>query len=501
MIAALTGFVMVAMVGACAPEQSSDGSGVQWSTAFNLNVQLVADGFDLSWNHTPVGAAAGYELQVRELKPMVGEWIDIDGPGAGEEPTAHFSDVTEEATYQFRVRETSGSEQNTNQWSRTVDAWFVVPLLPIVRVDTDGYVPVITKGTKLRMTASLDPNGSGHAAVSGVGEIKGRGNSTWTKPKKPYQIKFDSKTSMMGMPKAKKWILLANYLDRSQLRTYAAAEISKLTSLEWTPGYEWVELILNGQYMGVYQLAEKIEVASKRVNIDEMSDNDTEGDALTGGYLLQYEGRLAEKGKPGWYIADNLSIAVEDPEPATPEQFSYIKDYVNTFNSVLRSSQFKNPDTGYAQYLDVSTFIDYWLIQEATKNIDAFWDSTYFYKKRSDPKLYFGPIWDHDATMGNPAQANTSPEGWASRKVNGWVTRLVEDPAFMATTSIHWAALSPQIADIAEDLLTVAPELDDALVNDRVRWEDFYGEERPSDSRQFLHDWLLERLAWLDARL
>lgn len=490
-------FAVVAMIASCTPDDGGGGSGT--TAAFNLNAQLTSTGFDLSWQPTPVGQANGYQLQVLQTKPASGSWVDVptatDGNG-GFEPSATFTDVTDGYTYMFRVRDagTAGAP-----WSQSITAWFVELTLPVMRINTQDYMPVVQKDTYISGSFTLDPNGSSYPASSGTLQIRGRGNSTWAMPKKPYKLKLDSKTALMGLTKSKKFELLANYFDKSQLRTDIAAQISNMTDLAWTPSYRHVELVLNGQYLGIDQVAEKGDVGSDRVNITEMTENDNSGDALTGGYLMEIDGRYAEKGNPGFNTNKNVTVAFDEPDPPTAAQKEYIKNYVQQFENVLMAHNF-DPNTGYPKYLDVDAFIDHWIVQEVTRNQDAFWSSTYFSKDRNSDKLVFGPIWDFDNSMGNPLAVKAlDPEGWEARIRGPWTYPLFRDPVFVEQANTRLAELAPRITtEVGPAIQDLYDNLEDAIPHDEIRWN---YTSSPQDTPTFLTSWLNQRVAWMTTTL
>lgn len=498
LIGFLTALAVVAMIAACTPDQGSGGSSSK-PDRYNLGIRLVDDGLDVTWDATMVGNVNGYAVQVIQSDPPEGTWSTIATVGPEDELSVHYSDVIEGVVYRFRVGEFTEPGSSVKSWSAGATALYVVPKLPLIHIDTENGTPIVEKKVQIPMQLTFDPNGSEYEPLIDLpGTIRGRGNSTWNPQKKPYQIKFASKTKFMGLASAKKFVLLANYYDPSQLRTYTAAQVSQATDLAWTPGYRWVEVILNGQYIGVYQLAEKVERDKNKVNIDKMSETDIDGEELTGGYLLQIEGRMDQKDKPGWKIGSGMSVTVEDPDEPTPEQFAYIKTYVDELDSVLHSSRFTDPVDGYRKYLDVESFIDYWLVQETTRNSDGMWDSGYFYKQRNDPLLHFGPIWDFDLSMGNPSTTiDTSTEGWATLPGRRWPRRITQDPSFISQLNTRWVELLPEISQIPDRILTAGASLEDAKFNERARWGKYQGAERPQDEPQYLADWLNDRIAWM----
>lgn len=447
----------------------------------------------LDWKLTAGGNAHGYELQTT----AEGGWATFL---VTHDTTTVYSDVEPLETYSFRIREVAAPGEPAEAWGKPIIARYYEPVLPVIRIDTENAAPIADKDNYVRAAMTLDPNGSDLTAYEGTLGIKGRGNSTWTKPKKPYRLKLDTKSPLAGIASNKDWVLLANFNDRSQLRTYAAAQIAHATDLDWTPTYRHVEVILNGRYDGVYQLTEAVKPGKDRVDITEMEPEDNEGEAVTGGYLMEIDIRLEQNNEPGWRTNRNVPVVVKEPDPMTPEQRAYISDHVQRFETSLMASNFTDPALGYRRYLDVESFADHYLVQELTRNPDAFYASTYFTKERGDEQLRFGPIWDFDFSMGSEfaMYPNLAPEGWHVRNTGVWVPRIFADPTFVDLVEQRWQELSPELQGLPEELRALGEQLAPAVENDTKRWGTL-GEV--NNSPDFVADWLSTRIAWFDDQL
>ncbi|MEZ5323280.1 MAG: CotH kinase family protein [Microthrixaceae bacterium] len=337
------------------------------------------------------------------------------------------------------------------EWSSGKKFLYVDLTLPVVRIDTAGEAPVVDKDVYLDATIGIDPNGAAYPAYSGTTRIKGRGNSTWSAPKKPYRLKLSAKASLLGMPANRDWVLLADFFDPSHLRNEVAFQLSGRTGLAWTPRFRYVEVILNGSYDGLYLLGEHIEVDPDRVNIDEMSDTDVAGDSLTGGYLLEFDFHLNTNIEPGFISNEGVEIVIKDPDPPTPEQFDYIRNHINSFEAVVRSDTFTDPATGYRAWLDVDAFLDWYFLAELAKQQDSMWSSSYVTKPRNG-KLTFGPVWDFDLSMGarNEFTPGWPADGWWINLpfFGRWLPRLFEDPALKAQARERWNQLLPEFRSV-----------------------------------------------------
>jgi len=456
-----------------------------------LHAALADGAIELEWTPTTAGQTIGYELQVL---PDGGTWAPLP---TGTDASFTFTDVTPRTRYGFRVRTRVAPGVVPNAWSPTVFSWYVVPTLPVVRIDTTNRQPILDKENYVNGAMTIDPNGSAFAPYSGTLKMRGRGNSTWGYPKKPYKLKLDSKSAIMDMPREKDWVLLANWSDRSQMRSWTAGEISRATDLEWTPTYRHVEVILNGQYQGVYNLTEQVEVKSNRVDIEEMEPEDISGNEVTGGYLLEIDDRLEENNEPGFRTARNVPVVVKEPDPMAPQQRSYIRNHIQTFENRLVGPNFIDPVAGYRPYLDVEAFIDLWTVQELTRNGDSFWSSTYFTKERGDDQLRFGPMWDFDRSMGSMVTVRPQPpEGWYARNNGTWTRRLFQDPGFVAEAGTRWDQFTPAFSALPAQLEAVAASIEPAIPNDEYRWN---YTRIPEDRPEFLSNWLQTRIDWMSA--
>ncbi|MGB0930611.1 MAG: CotH kinase family protein, partial [Chitinophagales bacterium] len=263
--------------------------------------------------------------------------------------------------------------------------------LPIMYINTENGAAIASKDEYVE--GNIDFFGAKNAESFSSNDIKirGRGNSSWALfPKKSYQIKFDDKMEIMGMPKDKRWVLLSNYSDKTMLRNKISLDLGQISSLDWTPQSEFVELFLNGHYRGTYLLTQKVEETSNRVDIT----ND--------GFLLEVDqlDRLNEEDV--YFQSDLLLFNIQAPDVEWEDsEYLYIKEYINEIEDVLYSETFNDPINGYTKYIDVDSFVDWYLINEITKNNDAVFAASVFMNHIPGEKLKMGPIWDFDIALGN----------------------------------------------------------------------------------------------------
>ncbi len=336
--------------------------------------------------------------------------------------------------------------------------------------------------------------------------VKGRGNSTWNYPKKPYALKLDKKNPVLGMPRHKRWVLLANYIDNSKLRNAFAFEVARQTeSLAWTPRGEFVDLVVNGEFLGNYYLCEQIRVDENRVNITEMNASDVTDETITGGYLLEFDTMMDEV-NTFYTPRRRLPVMVKSPDDdvMTPEQLSYISGFLRDFENTIYTSTF--PDNGeYREFVDLETFADWWLVHEVCTNGEPiFPKSTYIYKDRGG-KLCAGPIWDFDWGTFSAAKAETFV---ASNSL--WFYRFLRDPVFVDIVKRKWAVLLPKLQLLPEEFLRPkAGQIAQSAFADFQQWRTRYlppidesiNEDinvPPYESFEYIMDSYNKHLLWLD---
>lgn len=347
-------------------------------------------------------------------------------------------------------------------YRRTVTQDTAMTGLPVVFLNTtcsqDEIVKEIwTEGGKVSI---LNPD-TWELEYSGGTSVKGRGNTTWKEcPKKPYALKLDSKGSLLGMPKHKRWCLLANYLDRTLLRNAVAFEIARCTSLDWTPSGQFVELVFNGVHQGNYFLCEQIKVDKNRVNITELDPAAIEGDAVSGGYIIELDTYYDEvnKFKSAYYA---LPYMFKDPDEVNSAQFAFLQDYVNTMESCLKDDACFEAGE-YREYLDLESFADYWIVCELTRNREVNHPKSTYMNKDLLGKIKAGPVWDFDWETFTPASRLSSYE------ITGvYYSRLMQDPEFRATVKQRWSAVKPQLQAIPDKIESLSRQIE---ASETVNW-------------------------------
>ena len=266
---------------------------------------------------------------------------------------------------------------------------YQVTNLPTVSIHTkDGVIPYDKVHEIVSQLIIISNDGT--KLLSEPGSVRERGNASRGFPKKPYRIKFDQKQRVLDAPaKAKKWTLINNYGDKTLMRNLLAFELSRRLGMPYTPYGAAVDVLLNGEYKGCYQLCDQIQVHKDRVNITEMTPEDNEGIALTGGYFIEIDA-YADQEK-SWFRSNNrtpVTIKSPDEDSITTQQKNYIRAYFNKLESQWET------------YLDKNTFLRHFLVGEMSGNTDTYW-SVFMYKERDDDMMYTGPVWDFDLAFDN----------------------------------------------------------------------------------------------------
>ena len=360
--------------------------------------------------------------------------------------------------------------------------------------------------------------------------IRGRGNSTWGADKKPYKVKLDKKTDLFGMGANKHWVLLANRYDNSLIRNKMTYWLGQELGLEYTPQCVFVEVVMNGDYLGSYYLCEQVRVGASRVEIDDLDDEPetVEEPGVTGGYLLSMasEGETLSTNK--WY-----TFALESPsfESATPEakaaQYAYISNFIQKTEDTIFATDFKLDGKSYDSMLDVPSAIDYYWMQMLSKNGDAYGSgSTYLYKKRDTlgvpGKLYWGPLWDFDYVAWGDLEYDYRTVEDFEYESAPWLGRLLLNGSFNDKFIARWAAIKKLMNEVTKaggKLDQWRDQLAVSRLYDTERWGvyneswDYYDgtyaapaqgtQEKRSyaDEVNQLRSWINERVAWVDDNL
>ena len=384
-----------------------------------------------------------------------------------------------------------------------------------------------------------------------------RGQSSASFEQAPYRIELWDNASqdvdypLLGMPADGDWALIGPYSDRSLIRNAFVYDLGRDMGLS-APRYAFAEVYINqaaralspDDYQGIYMVVETIKNNKARLDLKQLEQSDVSSEVLSGGYIFKFEWAASEEptlactgsnplggggfGGPGGGFPGGgtpagpvpggaaagtcwTDLEVVDPEPLAPAQADYLTSYVQTFHDALHDAPFAS----YSQYIDVASFVDVFIVNELTRNLDAYTRSAYYYKDR-DQLLTAGPLWDFNLTLGMGFGTNLNVEGWQFEERNvasDWFRILGADPDFLALVSARWSELRGGLlseAGLNARIDGLIAPLGNAVVRDYERWPvaevaqgifqiptvPTFGEQI-----QVMRDWLSERLAWLDSQL
>ena len=427
--------------------------------------------------------------------------------------------------------------------------------LPIVWIDVNGAT--IEREDRIGARMKIIHNGDGrlnyadtvahpgqHIDYEGYIALRYRGNTTYRlSPKKPYSFRtlsqpleagYDKKkVPILGMGKDNNWALLAPYSDRSMIRDLLAFEIAR-PWMEYTPQGRFCEVYLDGTYYGVYILCEVVSKGKHRLNLDDPGE---EGDALTGGYLMEVgtedEPHHVSKYPPisnnGYYYNDRqiyFQYKEPDYEDLTKGQIEYIDGAIDRMEDAFASKKYRDPEVGYRKYIDVQSFLDYQLVMELSHNVDAYRLSGKFFKRRDSTDSRFKMVvWDLNLAFGNARhnegyktntwvyRLNTVLYNGGDYMIPFWWYRLNNDSWYTDLRKARWAEWRE--ANVREDRLMATI---DSLVNEVTCcgaeernsqawprwgewvWPNYYVSTDYADEIAFIKQWLSERIAWMDEK-
>jgi len=410
--------------------------------------------------------------------------------------------------------------------------------LPIIKINTNGQpIPdepfitaqmgVIDNGVGNTNNVDDIPNG-----FEGRIEIETRGESSQALfPKKSYRVEtIDAvgnplNVALLGMPPENDWVLYAPYTDKTMMRDVLAYKMGRDLG-RYAPRTRYVELVVNGEYMGVYVLIERIKIDKNRVDIATLQPTDLTGEELTGGYLLRVD-KWDGNDYPAWVATptptlpgeNNITFQFFDPdgEDLAPAQQQYIINFIQQMQSSLTHSGFP-VEGNYETYIDPDAFIDFMIVNEISKNIDGYVFSTYMYKEKSTDggKLKMGPLWDFNLAFGNVdyLQNSQTAPGWTYNDGYRmfWFRRLMQDPKFAAKMKCRWTQVRSTLMTnsyFTGKIDSIANVLSQAQARNYQRWKilgtyvwpNQYVGQTYADETNFLKNWILERLAWMDANM
>ena len=426
-----------------------------------------------------------------------------------------------------------------SEFYETPPWWFQEPIildgfnLPIILIDTYGVE--IPDEPRIPASMGIINNESGVNYIDdpfndfdGSITIERRGNSSQWQGKTPYRFETvdeegeNSNVELLGMPAENDWVLYAPWQDKTMIRNVLTYQLSNEMG-RYASRSRHVELYLNDEYRGIYVLMEKIKRDGNRVDISKLNPDEITGDDVTGGYILKFDWFYTGDNIGGFESEfDNMIYNYHYPKPSdiVPEQEAYIEEYINDFETIMMDNDYTNDSTGYPSMMNVESFVDFILLQELAKNVDAYRLSTYIYKDKEsiDNRLTAGPVWDFNHGFGNCDYGETwevdnwlleyNPEG--GDQMAFWWELLWEDLAFQHKAAVRYTELRQTIFSeehIYSIIDSIADYLGPAVDRNFARWPllgnyiwpNYYVFDTYEEEIDYLKSWTTQRLAWMDS--
>ena len=388
------------------------------------------------------------------------------------------------------------------------DDLYVEPALkiPTINIEINNFEEINSKDDYVKGTFEFNSRGYDFEDFVQPIKIRGRGNSTWDMPKKSYQFKLEEKHNLFNFPEDKKWLMLANYSDKTMLRNALAFELGYLSKLDWTPNYHFAEVVINGKAKGLYQFTEKVETGdSNRVQI---------GDE---GYLLEVDqlDRI-DNDDIAFRTEKKLLFVVKDPDlESGSSELEKIKSYVIQTENVLYGDEFDDPNNGYSKYIDVDSFVDWYLINEISKNNDAIFFSSVYMNYVQGGKLKMGPIWDFDIAFGNINYNNNEKIDGFYVKNAPWIERLFQDKFFVEKVKSRYNYFYNYKNTIIDKSNYYSEQLAQARFNNENIWNvlgkyvwpnnvtfnSSWSSSPFKEEQNYLNSWTSDRMDWLNIEI
>lgn len=419
--------------------------------------------------------------------------------------------------------------------------WFTPPMddnvseLPIISINTLGQT--IVDDPRIVAEMSVIDNGVGQlnnlddppTGYEGRIIIEIKGESAQMFPKKSYSFETQDSIGenrnvpLLGLPEENDWILYAPYSDKTLIKNVLSYKLTRDMG-RYATRTKYCEVFINGFYKGLYVLMEKIKRDSSRVDISKLKPEDIDGDQLTGGYIVRID-KVDGNDYPPWVAYPELRLPYENPvtlqffnpdgDKLGPEQQNYIKDYIRQFEITLSGKEFLSQSGGYHQYVDRDALVDYVIVNELSKNIDAYIFSMYLYKDRDSKggKLTMGPVWDFNIAYGNVNYNDAAKgiPGWMYEEDYRiyWIRRMMKDWVVKNRMGCRWHELrGNQLSDekIFGYIDSLIASLENPIIKNFKRWpvlgqyvwpNSFIGDSHLQEI-DYLKNWLGDRLNWMD---
>lgn len=371
--------------------------------------------------------------------------------------------------------------------------------LPMVWLTTNNRenisVSDLVYEAKLKIVENARTRGAGDV-IEANARLKAVGPLSWVSSKldgssqmgkNNYRFTINAAYSVLGDPMNTTWELLSNAKDATMLHTQTGFHLGRISNLHFTPHFHFADLMLNERYFGTYLLGESIDYTNNRTGVE------------SNGFIVKID---ASNGRT-YFKTDNLEQPVTIVSPTVfsgDDDYQFISNYVRSAESALFGSNFTDATEGWQRYLDMDSFVDWYLINEIAKNLDGDFSAECYMNMKRDGKLRMGPLWKMERSFG---YGDSSTSGFVIKNVK-WYNRLFQDPAFVAKVKERFTYFYNHKNDILKEIDADVSYLRNAIPENNNKWEVFSGSSADDVRKKYqkevasMKSWIEKRMDWLN---
>ena len=375
--------------------------------------------------------------------------------------------------------------------------------IPRIVIETENHRAIKDRETEIPAKLQIWGEKNPESEITDL-TIRGRGNSSWVSmPQKSYKIEFKQKQNLLGLPQNRDWALISDYADKTLMKNYLAFHLSESLKAYYTPRCKFIELYINGEYLGVYLLTETIKIGKNRVNIPQ-NDNS---------YIVEFDSRATQDEQyfTSYILNDSLGkkFLVHSPKNASTEALSTINEHIKNFELFLKDMK-KKGNYEINHWLDIDEYVKHYWVQEFSKNPDAHFSFSVFFSWKKGDVIRMGPVWDFDLSFGGHSNKTTnSPIGWHIRH-QYWNQYLIRDSLFNQASHDFWVKNKETFISTLNTIDSIHAYLQKAADNNFKKWNILSSTKKWYHPRGYhsydetidsLKTWINQRIQWIDAYL
>ncbi len=363
--------------------------------------------------------------------------------------------------------------------------------LPRLVLETKDFKEIRDRDTPIPATMQVWGEKMPQGGIMGL-SVKGRGNASFhAMPKYSLKIELSTSFPLLGMPSNKDWVLISNFADRTLLKNYLMLNLARSLTGTYQPRSQFVELFLNREYMGVYQLSESIKVSQKRIHLPDQA------------FLFE---KTTPRSEVSFVTKRGNNFRIRHPKNFSE---GLLEEHINRWEEYLYSAKISK--TVVEKWLDIKSFVDIYWLEEFSKNRDGQFNRSLFYSWLPGKTIYSGPAWDFDVSFESnwEGRPKVTPAEWFIKNY-GWYKQLFKDPESWEFACNEWRQNRAVFLLALDSLQSYAAMLEGAAKNEFKRWNslnntEFWGFKEPYSSYDeavdSLQSWIRQRIAWIDEHI